>query len=86
MVQRTSERDCQKDAILEHPLVWVRPSNGILAPMRDASCCSPPLPEHRWDVTPPIDAPQPDLAASHEAEEEDQRRVLGGKIKLPVGS
>ena len=39
MVQRTSERDCQKDAILEHPLVWVRPSNGILPPMRDASCC-----------------------------------------------
>ena len=82
MVQRTSERDWQQDAILEHPLVWVRPSNGILAPMRDASCGSPPLPEHHWDLTPSIDASQPDLAASYEADEEDRRCVLGGQRAL----
>lgn len=38
--------------------------------------------EHGSDVAPPIEAPQPDLAAGDEAEEEDQRRVLGWEATL----
>ena len=46
--------------------------------MRDASCdASPSRAEHPRDVAPSIEAPQSDLSAGHEAEEEDQRRVLG---------
>jgi hypothetical protein len=33
-------------------------------------------------VAPPIEAPEPDLAAGHEAEEENERRVLGGQAAL----
>jgi hypothetical protein len=45
--------------------------------MRNASCRRPaPLAQRGRDLTPPIDAPQPDLAAGYKAEEEDQRRVL----------
>ena len=40
--------------------------------MRDASCrASPSLTEHRRDVAPPVEAPQPDLPADDKAEEQD---------------
>jgi hypothetical protein len=49
----------------------------------DASCCaSSSLSEQRRDVAPSIEAPQPDLAAGHEAEEEHQRGVRGGQAAL----
>lgn len=51
--------------------------------MRDASCGRLATPaEHRRDVAPSIDTPQPDLAAGHETEEQDQRRVLGRQAAL----
>jgi hypothetical protein len=78
MAQDSLGRDRPKDAISRYTLVSVRLSTAILAAMRDASCrASPSLTEDRRDVAPPIEAPQPDLTAGHETEEEDQRRVLG---------
>jgi hypothetical protein len=65
----------------------VCPSNAILAPIRDASCrASPSLTEHRRDVALPIEASQPDPAARHEAEEEDQCRVLAWQAALRLHS
>ena len=43
---------------------------------------SPALTEHGPNVAPPIEAPQPDLAAGDEAEQENQRRVLGWEATL----
>jgi hypothetical protein len=55
--------------------------------VRDASCRTLLSPtEHCRDVPPPIETPQADLAAGHEAEEEHQRRVLGGQAALRLDS
>ena len=52
--------------------------------MRDASCRGTPLLEHCRNLAPPIEAPQADLAADHEPEKEDQRRVLDGQATLSL--
>ena len=57
--------------------------NAILAPVRDASCRRPSvLSEDGRDLAPSVEAPQTDLAAGYKAEQEDQRRVLGGQAAL----
>ena len=51
--------------------------------MRDASCRRLAAePQHGGDVAPAVEATQADLAADHEAEEQDQRGVLGGQRAL----
>jgi hypothetical protein len=52
--------------------------------MRDASCRGSALAEHRRDLAPAIHASEADLAASHEAEEQDERRVLGRQATLSL--
>jgi addiction module HigA family antidote len=71
-------RERRKGPILGNAQIGIGPSNAILAPMRDASCrASPSLTEHRRDMAPPIQAPQPDLASGHETEEEHERPGIG---------
>src|SRR5262245_39025241 len=83
MVQHSSGLDCQIDAISADILVSMRPSNAVLVPTRDASCGRPAsLTQHHRNVAPPVEAPQPNLAAGHEAEEEDERGVLGRQRAL----
>ena len=62
--------------LLGHTRVWVRESNAILEPLRDASCCrTPAWTEYGRDLAPAIQAPQANLPAGHEAEEQHERRV-----------
>jgi len=52
--------------------------------MRDASCGPATFAQDRRDVAPSIEAPQPDLAAGDQTEQEDQRRVLGRQAALSL--
>jgi hypothetical protein len=78
IAQDSSGSGRQEDTISGDTRVSVDGWNAILTPTRDASCRrSPALAQHGRDLAPAVEAPQPDLATGHEAEEEDQRRVLG---------
>jgi len=50
---------------------------GTSAARDGTSCCDGVLAEHGGDLPPPIDPAQLDLPTGHEAEEQDQCRVLG---------
>ena len=65
--------------------IWSRGATGRDGAARDASCRDQrALTQHDRDFPPTIDAPQPDLSAGHETEQQDQRRILGreGALRL----
>jgi hypothetical protein len=67
--KRTGSGDTQR---------WVGPSDALLGRMRDASCSRlAAQPQHGGDLAPAVEATQADLPADHEAEEQDERGVLG---------
>src|SRR5207248_7812117 len=49
---------------------------------RTSHAAQPVLAEHRGDFPPAVDPAQPDLPARHQAEEEDQRRLLARQRAL----
>jgi hypothetical protein len=77
MPEHSSSANLDEGPISGRPKVWVGPLDAIRKAKRDPSRrWLAALARHRRELAPPIDAPQADLAAHHEAEEEEQRRVL----------
>ena len=80
MSQHSAGPDREEGPIWAIPRYGVGPSNAILGQMRDASCGRlTARAQHRGDLTPAIEPAQSDLPADHEAEEQDERGVLGGQ-------
>src|SRR3972149_5508549 len=83
MSQHSAGPDRAEGPILGHTRIWVGWSQAILEPVRDASCRRPAVfPQHRRDLAPAIESAQADLPAHHEADEQDERGVLGGQGAL----
>src|SRR5262245_16017453 len=83
MSQHSAGLDREEWRILGHTQIRVDPSTAILGQMRDASCGRlAARAQHRGDLTPAVEPAQSDLPADHEAEEQDQRGVLGGQAAL----
>src|SRR5262249_32336035 len=64
-----------------------RPANAIMETMRDASCGGQAArAQDCRDLAPAIEATQADLPADHEAEEQDERGILGRQRALGLHS
>ena len=85
MSHRSADLDRVKRVVLETAQIWVDPSNTLLRQMRDASSGRLAAGSQQGgDLARPVEAPQPNLAAGHEAKQEDQRCALGRQAALSL--
>jgi hypothetical protein len=83
MSQHSAGPDRAERPILGGTQIWVGLFGALLDQVRDASCGRPTVfSQQRGDLTPAVEPAQPDLPADNQADEQDERRVLGRQRAL----